>query len=229
MFPLFSSVSDTSQPLHVSPLLPYSRSPCLVLSRLICLPSLAPFPVAFVLCVFPLISQSACLVPCYSFFFSCTPPPDLLPLLFCLSLRKSISTSSLNPFTSLSALSASIAICFCLHPLIFPPSHSVSPSARSACRPTNPFIHYPIVLPTCIHLPPFHRLGITSAKGDIPQRWNPSAGFADMRTIERGPHGFPLCRFCKTETSGSRKTFCSPGCVHEHKVSKTPLDTSSVQ
>lgn len=36
--------------------------------------------------------------------------------------------------------------------------------------------------------------------------------------MERGEKGYPLCRFCNEEVSSARRTFCSNGCVHEHRV-----------
>jgi 5-methylcytosine-specific restriction protein A len=34
----------------------------------------------------------------------------------------------------------------------------------------------------------------------------------------RGPNGRALCRWCKTEVAGRRRTFCSDGCVHEWRL-----------
>lgn len=34
----------------------------------------------------------------------------------------------------------------------------------------------------------------------------------------KGPNGRNLCRWCKTEVSGRRRTFCSDGCVHEWRL-----------
>jgi 5-methylcytosine-specific restriction protein A len=31
-----------------------------------------------------------------------------------------------------------------------------------------------------------------------------------------GPNGRPLCRWCGTEVSGRRRTWCSDACVHEY-------------
>lgn len=50
------------------------------------------------------------------------------------------------------------------------------------------------------------------------RRWNPEAGWVDRSTMERGKRGYPLCRFCNEEVPSARRTFCSNGCVHEHKV-----------
>lgn len=37
---------------------------------------------------------------------------------------------------------------------------------------------------------------------------------------EFGPKGRLLCRFCRVEVSGRRKTFCSDKCVHEFLIRK---------
>lgn len=55
--------------------------------------------------------------------------------------------------------------------------------------------------------------------GSRQQRWSPDAGWVDRSTMERGPRGYRLCRFCNEETPSARRTFCSNGCVHEHRVS----------
>ena len=39
-----------------------------------------------------------------------------------------------------------------------------------------------------------------------------------MEDVRRGPNGRGLCRWCKTEVSGRRRTFCSDGCVHEWRL-----------
>ncbi len=36
--------------------------------------------------------------------------------------------------------------------------------------------------------------------------------------VERGPGGRALCRWCRTEVSGRRRTFCSDACVHEWRL-----------
>lgn len=43
-----------------------------------------------------------------------------------------------------------------------------------------------------------------------------------MALLPKGPRGFPLCRFCKRETAGPRRTFCGEACVHEHKLRTNP-------
>ena len=40
--------------------------------------------------------------------------------------------------------------------------------------------------------------------------------------MERGEKGYPLCRFCNEEVPSARRTFCSNGCVHEHRVGGGP-------
>ncbi|CAM9218968.1 unnamed protein product, partial [Hapterophycus canaliculatus] len=50
------------------------------------------------------------------------------------------------------------------------------------------------------------------------QRWSPNAGWVDRSAMERGEKGFPLCRFCNEEVSSARRTFCSNGCIHEHRI-----------
>lgn len=49
------------------------------------------------------------------------------------------------------------------------------------------------------------------------------AGFVSPSKLPKGPNGLPLCRWCKTrECATSRNTFCSPECVHEHKIRTQP-------
>eukprot|EP00903_Cladosiphon_okamuranus_P008543 g8202.t1 len=50
------------------------------------------------------------------------------------------------------------------------------------------------------------------------QRWSPEAGRVDRSTMQRGENGYPLCRFCNQEVPSTRRTFCSNGCVHEHRI-----------
>ncbi|MFN0170390.1 MAG: HNH endonuclease [Bryobacteraceae bacterium] len=40
--------------------------------------------------------------------------------------------------------------------------------------------------------------------------------------LERGPNGYPLCRWCRLETSPPRRTFCSDYCVHEWRMRTDP-------
>lgn len=62
--------------------------------------------------------------------------------------------------------------------------------------------------------------GAAAGGGSAQQRWSPDAGWVDRSTLERGPRGYLLCRFCNEETPNARRTFCSNGCVHEHRVSE---------
>lgn len=36
--------------------------------------------------------------------------------------------------------------------------------------------------------------------------------------MQTGPNGRGLCRWCKTEVSGRRRTFCGDACVHEWRL-----------
>lgn len=47
-------------------------------------------------------------------------------------------------------------------------------------------------------------------------------GFADRSTLETGPTGRPLCRWCNLEVPPRRFTFCSDWCVHEWKLRTDP-------
>jgi 5-methylcytosine-specific restriction endonuclease McrA len=72
-----------------------------------------------------------------------------------------------------------------------------------------------------------------------PPRTLANAGWADTKSLPKGPTGRLLCRYCGTEVSGRRVTFCSGqraqfgrlrgnvvveghGCVHEHLVRSDP-------
>jgi len=44
----------------------------------------------------------------------------------------------------------------------------------------------------------------------------------DGTTLERGPGGRPLCRWCRTEVPKGRRTFCSDTCVHDWKLRTDP-------
>lgn len=50
------------------------------------------------------------------------------------------------------------------------------------------------------------------------ERYLSSRGRIDVDQMQKGPNGNPLCRWCFTETSGKRKTFCSNSCLHEHRI-----------
>jgi len=47
-------------------------------------------------------------------------------------------------------------------------------------------------------------------------------GFADRSTLERGPNGRALCRWCNLEIPPRRFTFCSDFCVHEWRLRTDP-------
>jgi 5-methylcytosine-specific restriction endonuclease McrA len=49
-----------------------------------------------------------------------------------------------------------------------------------------------------------------------------AGGFADRSTLEKGPNGRPLCRWCNLEVPVRRFTFCSDWCVHEWKLRTDP-------
>ncbi|NLT65885.1 MAG: HNH endonuclease [Acidobacteria bacterium] len=42
------------------------------------------------------------------------------------------------------------------------------------------------------------------------------------RTLERGPNGRGICRWCRTEVPVKRRTFCSDSCVHEWRLRTDP-------
>src|SRR5215472_2095684 len=47
-------------------------------------------------------------------------------------------------------------------------------------------------------------------------------GFADRRTLPRGPNGRNLCRWCNLEVPQARRTFCSEWCVNEWRLRTDP-------
>jgi 5-methylcytosine-specific restriction enzyme A len=49
-----------------------------------------------------------------------------------------------------------------------------------------------------------------------------SGGWVAPSTLERGPGGRPLCRWCGSEVPKRRRTFCSDACVHEWKLRTDP-------
>jgi len=49
-----------------------------------------------------------------------------------------------------------------------------------------------------------------------------AGGFADRSSLEKGPSGRPLCRWCNLEVPARRFTFCSDWCVHEWKLRTDP-------
>jgi len=55
------------------------------------------------------------------------------------------------------------------------------------------------------------------------QRKSQRAGRVNKLEMPLGPNGLYLCRWCQEESSATAKskkgkTFCSPGCLHEHKI-----------
>jgi 5-methylcytosine-specific restriction protein A len=55
-----------------------------------------------------------------------------------------------------------------------------------------------------------------------PPRIPTEAGFCNIRDLPKGPRGFALCRQCSNECPASRRTFCSPECVHAWKCRTDP-------
>ena len=49
-----------------------------------------------------------------------------------------------------------------------------------------------------------------------------TGGFADRGSLEKGPNGRPLCRWCNLEVPQRRFTFCSDWCVHEWRLRTDP-------
>lgn len=47
-------------------------------------------------------------------------------------------------------------------------------------------------------------------------------GWVSPAKLPKGPNGRALCRYCRTEVSGRRRTFCSDACVVEWKVRTNP-------
>ena len=47
-------------------------------------------------------------------------------------------------------------------------------------------------------------------------------GWADRKSVPRGPNGRGLCRWCSLEVPPRRFTFCSEYCVHEWKLRTQP-------
>lgn len=53
-------------------------------------------------------------------------------------------------------------------------------------------------------------------------RRRPDAGRVKAKHLPKGPNGRVLCRYCGTEVTPPRRTFCSDGCVHEWKLRSNP-------
>ena len=47
-------------------------------------------------------------------------------------------------------------------------------------------------------------------------------GWVKPSSLDRGPGGRALCRWCRTEVPKGRRTFCSDACVHEWKLRTDP-------
>lgn len=47
-------------------------------------------------------------------------------------------------------------------------------------------------------------------------------GWVAPASLERGPAGRALCRWCNSEVPKGRRTFCSDACVHEWKLRTDP-------
>lgn len=52
---------------------------------------------------------------------------------------------------------------------------------------------------------------------NLPSR-KKEGGWLSKEDAERGKNGRVLCRWCRTEVSGRRRTFCSDACVHEWRL-----------
>lgn len=56
-----------------------------------------------------------------------------------------------------------------------------------------------------------------------PPRTLAEAGRARVEQLEAGPHGRPLCRWCRLEIlAPRRRTFCSEYCVHQWRLRSDP-------
>lgn len=55
-------------------------------------------------------------------------------------------------------------------------------------------------------------------------RTRPDRGYADQKTLPKGPNGRGLCRWCGEEVPLGQRTFCLPvsGCLHEWKMRTQP-------
>ena len=47
-------------------------------------------------------------------------------------------------------------------------------------------------------------------------------GWVKPSSLDRGPGGRALCRWCRSEVPKGRRTFCSDACVHEWKLRTDP-------
>ena len=49
-----------------------------------------------------------------------------------------------------------------------------------------------------------------------------NSGWVNIKKLPKGPNGKALCRFCKKEVKGNRRSFCSDKCVREHLIRSNP-------
>jgi 5-methylcytosine-specific restriction endonuclease McrA len=56
----------------------------------------------------------------------------------------------------------------------------------------------------------------------MPRERTKKGGWIKTSGIERSASGKALCRWCKSEVAGRRRTFCSDTCVHEWKLRTDP-------
>jgi 5-methylcytosine-specific restriction enzyme A len=56
----------------------------------------------------------------------------------------------------------------------------------------------------------------------MPTERKKQGGWIAPSKVERAPSGNALCRWCKAEVTGRRRTFCSDACVHEWKLRTDP-------
>ena len=54
------------------------------------------------------------------------------------------------------------------------------------------------------------------------RRISEKAGYANVRTIPKGPNGRGLCRECSVEVPVGRRTFCSDTCVGKWRIKTDP-------
>jgi 5-methylcytosine-specific restriction protein A len=64
---------------------------------------------------------------------------------------------------------------------------------------------------------------LTKVRGALPGRRLQEAGRVRGGVVELGPHGRPLCRWCRMEILAKRRrTFCSEHCVHQWRLRSDP-------
>lgn len=62
----------------------------------------------------------------------------------------------------------------------------------------------------------------TMYKGNVSTTRIMVGGWVDRKSVQRGPNGRGLCRWCSLEVPRGRYTFCSEYCVHEWKLRSQP-------